>query len=111
MRATRNDVVWTPIFNFWENLHLRNLRTRRELSVRTLRNSIAKKNRYFSSNQVRVHARTEYCARYADGVPCRHWPPAILAAAITAWVRLSTPSFCRIADTWALMVASETPSS
>ena len=49
-----------------------------------------------------------YCA---DGVSCRHWPPAIFAAAITAWVRLSTPSFCRIADTCALMVASETPSS
>ncbi len=49
-----------------------------------------------------------YCG---DGVPCRHWPPAIFAAAITAWVRLSTPSFCRIADTCALMVASETPSS
>ena len=38
-------------------------------------------------------------------------PPAILAAAITAWVRLSTPSFCRIAETCALMVASDTPSS
>ena len=46
-----------------------------------------------------------------DGVPCRHWPPEIFAAAITAWVRLSTPSFCRIADTCALMVASDTPSS
>ena len=45
------------------------------------------------------------------GVSWRHWPPAILAAAITAWVRLSTPSFCRIADTCALMVASDTPSS
>ena len=43
--------------------------------------------------------------------PCLDWPPAILAAAITAWVRLSTPSFCRMAETWALMVASETPSS
>ena len=36
---------------------------------------------------------------------------AVIAAAITAWVRLSTPSFCRIADTCALIVASETPSS
>ena len=49
-----------------------------------------------------------YCS---DGVLCRHWLPAILAAAITACVRLSTPSFCRIAETCALMVASETPSS
>ncbi|TCU65450.1 hypothetical protein EDE08_11364 [Bradyrhizobium sp. R2.2-H] len=45
------------------------------------------------------------------GVPCVHWPPAIFAAAMTAWVRLSTPSFCRMAETCALMVASETPSS
>src|SRR5262249_11475989 len=52
------------------------------------------------------------CGRYgSDGVACRHCEPAILAAAITAWVRLSTPSFCRIAETCALMVASETPSS
>ena len=48
---------------------------------------------------------------YPVGVPWRHWPPAIFAAAITAWVRLSTPSFCRIAETCALMVASDTPSS
>lgn len=48
---------------------------------------------------------------YPVGVPCFHWPPAIFAAAITACVRLSTPSFCRIAETCALMVASETPSS
>jgi hypothetical protein len=41
----------------------------------------------------------------------RHCSPAIFAAAMTAWVRLSTPSFCKIADTCALMVASETPSS
>ena len=27
---------------------------------------------------------------------------------MTAWVRLSTSSFCRIAETWALTVASET---
>ena len=47
----------------------------------------------------------------AVGVPWRHWPPEIFAAAITAWVRLSTPSFCRIAETCALMVASDTPSS
>jgi Na+/proline symporter len=33
-----------------------------------------------------------------------------LAAAITAWVRLSTPSFCRIAETCAFTVASDTPS-
>ena len=39
---------------------------------------------------------------------CGHWPSSILAAAITAWVRLSTPSFCRIAETCALTVASET---
>ena len=32
---------------------------------------------------------------YAVGVPCFHWPPAIFAAAITARVRLATPSFCR----------------
>ena len=30
---------------------------------------------------------------------------------MTAWVRLSTPSFCRTAETCALMVASDTPSS
>src|SRR6185503_20884836 len=34
----------------------------------------------------------------------------ILLMAITACVRLSTPSFCRMADTCALMVASDTPS-
>ncbi len=34
----------------------------------------------------------------------------ILLMAITACVRLSTPSFCRMAETCALMVASETPS-
>ncbi len=32
-------------------------------------------------------------------------------AAITAWVRECTPSFLRMAVTWALMVASETFSS
>src|SRR5262249_59313629 len=42
---------------------------------------------------------------------CGHWPSSILAAAITACVRLSTPSFCRIAETCALTVASETLSS
>ena len=47
----------------------------------------------------------------AGKIEAGHWPPAIFAAAITAWVRLSTPSFCRIADTCALMVASDTPSS
>ena len=36
---------------------------------------------------------------------------SILAAAITAWVRLSTPSFCRIAETCAFTVASDTVSS
>jgi len=36
--------------------------------------------------------------------------PAGDAAAITACVRLSTPSFCKIAETWALTVASEKPS-
>jgi hypothetical protein len=30
-------------------------------------------------------------------------------AAITAWVRLSTLSLVRMAETWALTVASETP--
>ena len=35
----------------------------------------------------------------------------ILDSMITAWVRLSTPSFCRIAETCALIVASETSSS
>src|SRR5690606_40422911 len=38
-------------------------------------------------------------------------PVSILDAAITAWVRLSTLSFCRIADTCAFTVASETLSS
>ena len=38
-------------------------------------------------------------------------PISILAAAITAWVRLSTPSFCRMAETCAFTVASDTPSS
>ncbi len=42
--------------------------------------------------------------------PCGHWPDSILAAAITACVRLSTPSFCRMAETCAFTVASETPS-
>ena len=37
-------------------------------------------------------------------------PPPILLMAMTACVRLSTPSFCRMAETCALMVASETPS-
>jgi hypothetical protein len=36
---------------------------------------------------------------------------SILEAAITAWVRLSTPSFCKIAETCAFTVASETDSS
>src|SRR5262249_25563425 len=42
---------------------------------------------------------------------CGHWPSSILEAAITACVRLSTPSFCKIAETCALTVASETLSS
>ena len=42
---------------------------------------------------------------------CGHWPASILPAAMTAWVRLSTPSFCRMAETCAFTVASETPSS
>jgi len=37
--------------------------------------------------------------------------PAIFEAAITAWVRLSTSSLVRMAETWAFTVASETPSS
>jgi len=36
---------------------------------------------------------------------------SIFVARMTAWVRLSTPSFWKIADTCALTVASETPSS
>ena len=39
------------------------------------------------------------------------WADLILVARMTAWVRLSTPSFCKIADTCALTVASETLSS
>jgi hypothetical protein len=50
-------------------------------------------------------------AHPASGAICGHWPCSILPAAMTAWVRLSTPSFCRIADTCALTVASDTPSS
>ena len=34
-----------------------------------------------------------------------------LEAAITAWVRLSTPSFCRMAETCAFTVASDTDNS
>ena len=45
-----------------------------------------------------------------SGAACGQLPTSILAAAITACVRLSTPSFCRIADTCAFTVASETPS-
>jgi hypothetical protein len=45
------------------------------------------------------------------GMTCGHWPPSILDAAMTAWVRLSTPSFWRMAETWALTVASDTLSS
>src|SRR5262245_30246231 len=37
-----------------------------------------------------------------------HCPASIFAAAITACVRLSTRSFCRIAETCAFTVASET---
>ena len=47
----------------------------------------------------------------SSSAACGHCPSSILAAAITAWVRLSTPSFCRIAETCAFTVASETPSS
>ena len=36
---------------------------------------------------------------------------AIFEAAMTAWVRLSTPSLVRMAETWAFTVASETVSS
>src|SRR5262249_24548428 len=49
-----------------------------------------------------------------DGVPtphgagCGHCPASIFAAAITACVRLSTPSFSRISETCAFTVASET---
>jgi hypothetical protein len=61
------------------------------------------------SERIRTTGRSLHA--HPVGVPCFHWPPAIFAAAITAWVRLSTPSFCRMAETCALMVASETPSS
>lgn len=50
-------------------------------------------------------------AHPAACVPCAQVPPSILEAAITAWVRLSTPSFCRMAETCAFTVASDTPSS
>src|SRR5260370_42011129 len=46
-----------------------------------------------------------------DSAACCHCSGSILEAMITAWVRLSTPSFCRIAETWAFTVASETPSA
>jgi hypothetical protein len=36
----------------------------------------------------------------------RYRTGSILAATMTAWVLLSTPSFCRIADTCAFTVAS-----
>src|SRR5439155_11698527 len=36
--------------------------------------------------------------------------PSMRFAAMTAWVRLPTASFCRMAETWALIVASEMPS-
>src|SRR5262249_25610438 len=42
---------------------------------------------------------------------CGHCPASIRPAAITACVRLSTPSFCKIAETCAFTVASDTPSS
>ena len=44
------------------------------------------------------------------GAPCDQWPDSILAAAMTACVRLSTPSFCSMAETCAFTVASETSS-
>lgn len=65
----------------------------------------------FDDEQETELSATSRASRQPVGVPCFHCPPAIFAAAITAWVRLSTPSFCRIAETCALMVASETPSS
>jgi hypothetical protein len=40
-----------------------------------------------------------------------HCSGSIFEAMITAWVRLSTPSFCRMAETWAFTVASDTPSA
>ena len=59
----------------------------------------------------RIARITQVAHHFPVGTSCRQAEPAILAAAITAWVRLSTPSFCRIAETCALMVASDTPSS
>ena len=57
-------------------------------------------------------SRLEYRIQCSDGAAaCGHWPDSILAAAITACVRLSTPSFCRIAETCAFTVASDTSSS
>jgi hypothetical protein len=47
---------------------------------------------------------------YAPAAP-GHWPEPMRAARITACVRLSTSSLVRIAETCALTVASETPSS
>ena len=58
-----------------------------------------------------LYTMTRVARHFPVGVSWRQAEPAILAAAITACVRLSTPSFCRIAETCALMVASETPSS
>ena len=48
------------------------------------------------------------CARQAAGCGGSE---LILERRMTAWVRLSTPSFCSTAETCALMVASDTPSS
>src|ERR1700674_29351 len=47
----------------------------------------------------------------SNSAACRHCSGSILEAMITAWVRLSTPSFCKIAETCAFTVASETPSA
>ena len=58
--------------------------------------------------EIASFARNDSACAQCSGAACGHWPTSILAAAITAWVRLSTPSFCRIAETCALTVASET---
>ncbi|MEY9181454.1 hypothetical protein ABIG06_003086 [Bradyrhizobium sp. USDA 326] len=85
---------------------------RRNFRFRSNQHALNEPNDSASLSRPGIRERNGSVARpYPVGVPCFHWPPAIFAAAITACVRLSTPSFCRIAETCALMVASETPSS
>ena len=63
--------------------------------------------------QIKSQCIREQISAYASGAPASwiHWPVSILLATMTAWVRLSTPSFCSMAETCALTVASDTPSS